>query len=233
MQAYSLDLRRTIVHALDRGLLPAQVAATFGLGVSTVTRCRHQWRASGDLTPKPIPGDTPRIGPDQSSALRAQVARLPDATLVEHCAAWEAATGVRVSSATMSRPLTKLCLPLKKTGAAKLTGTGPGWRSEGQLLERGERVGDDWVDAVEVAVADRTQSWRPGTPPTTPSAPARLSATSPRSSSSPPGIGTRRVVRSCRTGTLVGPVGCSGQGPPQAAGARCADRGRGGRDGWT
>lgn len=114
MKAYSLDLRLKIVQALDRGLLPSQVAAAFGVGVSTVKRYRQQRRETGDLAPKPIPGDTPLIGPDHHPALRAQVARLPDATLAEHCVAWEQTTGVQVSSATMSRMLAKLRLPRKK-----------------------------------------------------------------------------------------------------------------------
>ncbi len=114
MKAYSLDLRLKIVQALDRGLRPSQVATSFGVGVSTVKRFRQQWRETGSLSPKPIPGDTPLIGPDEYPALRAQVARAPDATLAEHCQAWEHATGVRVSSATMSRMLAKLHLPLKK-----------------------------------------------------------------------------------------------------------------------
>jgi transposase len=115
MRAYSLDLRLKIVQALDRGLPPSQVAAAFGVGVSSVRRYRQQWRATGDLAPRPIPGDTPLIGREQYPALRAQVARQPDATLAEHCQAWEQATGVRVSLATMSRTLTRLGLPLKKS----------------------------------------------------------------------------------------------------------------------
>ena len=114
MKAYSLDLRLKIVQALDRGLLPSQVAAAFGAGVSSVKRYRQRWRATGELAPAPIPGDVPSIGPDQYPALRAQVAAANDATLEEHCAAWAAGEGVRVSASTMSRTLARAGLPLKK-----------------------------------------------------------------------------------------------------------------------
>ena len=114
MKAYSLDLRRKIVQALDRGQRPSRVAAAFGVGVRSVTRHRQQWRATGDLAPRPIPGGTPSIGPGQHPALRAQVAARNDATLEEHCAAWAGDQGVRVSSATMARTLARAGLPLKK-----------------------------------------------------------------------------------------------------------------------
>jgi len=114
MKAYSLDLRLKIVQALDRGQVPSQVAAAFGVGVSSVKRYRQQWRATGDLAPKAIPGDAPSIGSERYPALRAQVAARNDATLAEHCAAWAAGEGVRVSRATMSRTLARAGLPLKK-----------------------------------------------------------------------------------------------------------------------
>jgi transposase len=49
--------------------------------------------------------------------LQAQVAAAPDATLAQHCARWEAAQGVRVSVATMSRALRRLGITLKKSPA--------------------------------------------------------------------------------------------------------------------
>jgi transposase len=125
MKAYRLDLRLKIVGALDRGLLPSQVAAAFGVGVSTVKRYRQQRRQTGHLAPRPIPGDTPRIGPAQHPALRAQVTRQPDATLAEHCRTWEREHGVRVRIATMSRLLARLRLPLKKRRSSPPSGMRP------------------------------------------------------------------------------------------------------------
>ena len=38
MKAYSEDLRRKIVDAIDRGMPKARAARTFGVGISTVER---------------------------------------------------------------------------------------------------------------------------------------------------------------------------------------------------
>jgi transposase len=66
------------------------------------------------VTTLPRGGRTPKIAPAQHPALRAQVAAHPDATLAEHATLWELATGVRVSSSTLSRLLAKLRITLKK-----------------------------------------------------------------------------------------------------------------------
>ena len=42
MKAYSEDLRRKIVDAIERGMLKAQAARTFGVGISTVKRYATQ-----------------------------------------------------------------------------------------------------------------------------------------------------------------------------------------------
>ena len=132
MKAYSLDLRQKLMQALERGQRPSQVAAAFGVGVSTVKRYRQQVRQTGSLAPKPIPGDTPSILPEQYPQLRAQVVRQPDATLAEHCARWATEQGVTVSRSTMCRMLAKLGLPLKKSGSLRANAMTSGAR-------RGER----------------------------------------------------------------------------------------------
>jgi transposase len=68
--------------------------------------------------------DALEVGTPSRPALRAQVAAAPDATLAEHCTAWEQAHGVRVSPPTMCRALRRLGWPLKKTMAANLPGGG-------------------------------------------------------------------------------------------------------------
>ena len=141
MKAYSLDLRQKVMQALARGQRPSQVAAAFGVGVSTVKRYRQQVRETGSLAPKPIPGDTPSILPEQHPLLRAQVARQPDATLAEHCALWEAEQGVRVSISTMTRTLARLGLPLKKSASSRAnvttSGARPGGRRRSALIPAG------------------------------------------------------------------------------------------------
>lgn len=115
MKQYSVDLRERLLRAIDAGLSHAEAARLFGVGTSTITRWRQQRRDTGDLAPKPRPGRPPRIGPAQASALRAQVAQHPDATLAAHGAQWARDQAVRVSVATMSRAIRRLGITLKKS----------------------------------------------------------------------------------------------------------------------
>jgi transposase len=86
------------------------------VGSATLKRWRRRRRETGGVVPLRSPGRPPRIGPYHAAALRAQVRARPDATLAEHCDAWEATTGDRVSPATKCRVLRRLELGLKKNG---------------------------------------------------------------------------------------------------------------------
>lgn len=125
MRAYSLDLRQKIIAALDRGQLPSQVAAAFGVGVSTVKRYRQPQRQTGQLVPTPSPGPRCRLTTEQEAALRAQVAQHDDATLAEHCTTWARAQGVRVSPPIMCRWLQRLGVPRNKRRASPASATRP------------------------------------------------------------------------------------------------------------
>lgn len=114
MKQYSADLRERLVGAVDAGLRPTQAVEFFGVTARTLSRWRRQRRLAGSTAPRLRPGRTPKIGPERHPALRAQVAAFPDATLAEHAERWEAATGVRVSVATLSRLFAKLGLTHKK-----------------------------------------------------------------------------------------------------------------------
>jgi transposase-like protein len=52
MNAYSLDLRKKIVEAKERGTPTAEVAKTFGVGLSTVKRYAATAREGKPLAPK-------------------------------------------------------------------------------------------------------------------------------------------------------------------------------------
>lgn len=113
MKAYSLDLRQRIVHAVEHGLSPQEVAEQFEVGLTTVKRFVHL-AAAGELVPKTRPGRTRLLGPAAQAALWAQLEAHADATLAEHCALWETSQGVRVSVATMSRAIRRLGWTRKK-----------------------------------------------------------------------------------------------------------------------
>lgn len=115
MKQYSVDLRERLLGAIDAGLSQAEAARLFGVGTATIERWRRRRRESGTVAPRPRPGRPRRIGPEHVAALTAQVQAAPAATLAEHCARWAVKRGVRLSTATMSRALTRLGWPLKKS----------------------------------------------------------------------------------------------------------------------
>ena len=114
MKAYSKDLRLRVLAAVDRGMPRVQVAKTFGVSASTIKRYPRLRRQTGDVSPKPIPGPPARKRALLEEELPAQVKLNPDLTLEELCELFEEARGVEVSTATMSRALKRLGLPLKK-----------------------------------------------------------------------------------------------------------------------
>jgi len=107
-------LRARLLAALDAGLPEAEAARAFGVSPRSVRRWRQWRRERGGVATRPRRGGPRKVGPGAEAALRAQVAAHPDATLAQHCARWAEEQGVRVSTATMSRALRRLRLPLKK-----------------------------------------------------------------------------------------------------------------------
>ena len=107
MRAYSEDLRLRIVAAVDGGMSRSEAARTFGVGRATVKRYLALRRETGSLVPRPRHGPPPIKTSALAAALPPRLAAAPDATLLEHCAWYEQAAGVRVSDATMSRVITK------------------------------------------------------------------------------------------------------------------------------
>lgn len=115
MKQYSADFRERLLGAIDAGLSQAEVARLFGVGTSSIKRWRTQQHQTGSVAARARPGRHRRIRQEEEAVLLTQVTATPDATLAEHCAAWEAATGVRLSSATMSRTLRRIDQPRKKS----------------------------------------------------------------------------------------------------------------------
>ena len=114
MKAYSKDLRLRVLAAVDRGMAREEVAKTFGVSVPTIKRyLKLRWE-TGDVEPKPTPGPPAHKRAALEEGLPTQVRLNPELTLAEHCELFEEEHGVEVSSATVSRALKRLSLPLKK-----------------------------------------------------------------------------------------------------------------------
>ena len=114
MKAYSLDLREAALAAVDRGTPRAQVAAAFAIDLATLKRWLGRRRDTGAALPRPIPGRPPRLGAALDGGLEAQLRAAPDATIAEHCARWQEATGQAVSPTTMRRAVARLGWTRKK-----------------------------------------------------------------------------------------------------------------------
>jgi transposase len=123
MKPYSKDLRLRVLAAVDRGMPRKEVARVFGVSEPTIRRYLRLRRETGDVEPKPVPGPPARKGAALGAALPAQVRANPDLTLAEHCELFEDVHGVKVSTATMSRALEKLGLPLKKSPSSRPSAT--------------------------------------------------------------------------------------------------------------
>lgn len=115
MKQYPADFRDRLLRAIDAGLARTEAARTFGVPDRTIRRWQQQRRETGSVAPQQRVGRQRAIGAEAEPALRKQVRTHPDATLAEHCATWERVHGVPLSTATMSRALTRLRLPLKKS----------------------------------------------------------------------------------------------------------------------
>ena len=110
----SADFRERLVMAIDAGLTPGEAARLFGVHRRTVHRWLARPRCGESLAEKPRSGRPPKLAPVRYGQLREVVLAHPDATLPEHAARLEAATGVSLSPSHLSRLLAKLGLRLKK-----------------------------------------------------------------------------------------------------------------------
>lgn len=114
MKPYSKDLRLKILDACDRGMPRKEVSRIFGVSEPTIRRYLRLRRETGSVDPRPVPGPPARKGEALESALPGQVSRNPDLTLEEHSELFFDEHGTEVSTATVSRALKRLGLPLKK-----------------------------------------------------------------------------------------------------------------------
>jgi len=117
MKAYSKDLRLKVLNAVDRGMPRNEVARIFGISVPSIKRWLRRRRESGNVEPSLIPGPPATKGALLEQWLPNQLENNSDLTLAEHCESFEEDLGVEVSTATMSRRISRLPggWPLKKS----------------------------------------------------------------------------------------------------------------------
>ena len=118
MKAYSEDLRRKIVDAIERGMPKAQAARTFGVGISTLKRNATKVQRGGSLEPGKAPGKRPKIDERVGKLLQEDLKERPFATLRERCEYVRAVSGVSVSRSTMCRAIARIGPTRKKGGVS-------------------------------------------------------------------------------------------------------------------
>ena len=114
MNAYSEDLRRKIVEAVERGMPKAEAARVFGVGISSVKRYVATYREGRSLAPKKRPGSKPKLDADARRLLEADLEERPTATLPQRREFLLLACGVKVSDSTVSRVLGRMGWTRKK-----------------------------------------------------------------------------------------------------------------------
>ncbi len=115
MKAYSEDLRRKIVDAIERGMPKAEAARTFGVGISTVKRYASKIQRGEPLQPGKAPGKRPKMDEQVRKLLQEDLHERPFITLQQRCDYVEAAiSGVSVSRSTMCRAIARIGSTRKK-----------------------------------------------------------------------------------------------------------------------
>jgi transposase len=103
-----------VLATVDRATPRKQIVRVFGVSVSTIKRYLRLRRETRGVEVRPIPGPQARKRAALEEGSPAQVGLNPDLTLAEHCELFEETRSVGVSTATMSRALKRLGLPLQK-----------------------------------------------------------------------------------------------------------------------
>lgn len=133
-QSYSTDLRSRVLAAVDRGGPAPAVARLFQVSVSYIYKALGRRNATGETEARPQRNRQTLKLAAHHAAIRAEVARRPDATLDE-LRAWLLAThGVSASLGLMHKTLARLGLTLKKSQGGRKSRTA-------RMSPRGVRLG--------------------------------------------------------------------------------------------
>lgn len=122
--AFSIDLRKRLVSAVDDGMTRRSAANRFGVSPSTAIRWVDQWHREGHVEPGRQGGD------NRSQRLEAHadeiiglIEETPDITLAEIAAHLEDVHGLRVAQSTVWRLLGRHGITFKKNRARQRTTT--------------------------------------------------------------------------------------------------------------
>ena len=117
MHAYSQDLRDRVLHALERGERPTEIAKRFEVSRGWVHEVRRQLQSEGRRTSLPIGGHRKSLVAPLEGVIRAWIAEKPDLTLSEMCERLAQEHRVALKVPAMWHQLNKWGLSYKKNSA--------------------------------------------------------------------------------------------------------------------
>src|SRR5436305_4590344 len=129
MQAYSEDLRKKIVDAVEcRGMGQSEAARTFDISLSSVKRYVRKSRQGRTLSPGKAPGRHPKIDEQARKLLGEDLKERPFATLQQRCDYLRVVAGLEVSRSVVCRTIKRMDRTRKKgwrAPASATSGSGP------------------------------------------------------------------------------------------------------------
>ena len=108
MRAYSEDLRRKVVEAVERGMSKAHAAHLFGISLSSVKRYARIADRGASLAPRKGGGRPPKADEATRKLLEADVEEHPAVTVSERRRFLQSATGKSLSASTVKRLLKRM-----------------------------------------------------------------------------------------------------------------------------
>ena len=108
MKAYSEDLRKKIVLAVERGMPKARAARLFDVSLSSVKRYSRTATQGGSLEPGRSPGRPRKTDEKARLLLRKDVEERPAATIGQRRRFLEHVTGTTLSDSTVRRLMKRL-----------------------------------------------------------------------------------------------------------------------------
>jgi transposase len=126
MRAYSEDLRKKIVAAIERGMSKAQAARVFDVSLSSVKRNSRIASRGGTLEPGKSPGRPHKVGEEAKVQLEKDLKERPTATIYQRRLFLEYLTGTTLSDSTVRRLM-------KRLGFSQKNGRWGRWNALGVL----------------------------------------------------------------------------------------------------
>ena len=108
MRAYSEDLRKKIVAAIERGMSKAEAARTFDVSLSSVKRYARTVRQGDSLAPKKSPGRPRKVDEKAQALLKEDVKERSGATISQRRRFLEHITATDLSDSTVRRLMKRM-----------------------------------------------------------------------------------------------------------------------------